>query len=78
MSDGVSTSGLEILSNRTELTHEEYETAYPIDTLLIATSPDSWSFQHFLDRVTCVCNNLLASDIQIKSGISSVKVRIFY
>jgi hypothetical protein len=25
-----------------------------VDTLIIATSPDSWSFQHFLDRVAVV------------------------
>lgn len=34
-------------------TQEEYDAAFPADTLLVAASPDSWSFQHFLDRVTC-------------------------
>lgn len=52
MADGVSFTGLEVLPEGTHLTEEEYEAKYPIDSLLIATSPDSWSFQHFLDRVT--------------------------
>ncbi|KAF9021234.1 hypothetical protein BDZ89DRAFT_1138152 [Hymenopellis radicata] len=50
MSDGVSTAGLEILPNRMKITDD----GYPTDNLLIATSSDSWSFQHFLDRVANV------------------------
>ncbi|KAI0671329.1 hypothetical protein C8Q78DRAFT_1069047 [Trametes maxima] len=56
MSDGVSTSKLETAptnaSNNQFKTQSEYDEAFPVDTLLVATSPDSWSFQHFLDRVT--------------------------
>ncbi|VDC04716.1 unnamed protein product [Peniophora sp. CBMAI 1063] len=51
MSDGVSAQGIHVQEPGTILTDEEYEAKYPVDNLLIATSPDSWSFQHFLDRV---------------------------
>ncbi|KAI0649538.1 hypothetical protein C8Q79DRAFT_519183 [Trametes meyenii] len=56
MSDGVSTAKLETTSanssNNNFETQSQYDEAFPVDTLLVATSPDSWSFQHFLDRVT--------------------------
>ncbi|KAE8881005.1 hypothetical protein PF005_g14611 [Phytophthora fragariae] len=32
----------------------ELENATTVDTLVVATSPDSWSFQHFIDRVAVV------------------------
>lgn len=52
MSDGVSLRGIQILEEDVRLTDAEYTAAYPADSLLVATSPDSWSFQHFLDRIT--------------------------
>ncbi|KAI0777507.1 hypothetical protein BD413DRAFT_181118 [Trametes elegans] len=56
MSDGVTTAGLETAETNASTnmlaTPGEYDEAFPTDALLIATSPDSWSFQHFLDRVT--------------------------
>lgn len=32
----------------------ELENATRVDTVVVATSPDSWSFQHFIDRVAVV------------------------
>lgn len=56
MSDGVTTAGLATApadaAINTLATQAEYDAAFPVDTLLIATTPDSWSFQHFLDRIT--------------------------
>ncbi|KAH9851844.1 hypothetical protein C2E23DRAFT_732108 [Lenzites betulinus] len=56
MGDGVTTEGLETASANATINTladaEAYQDAFPLDTLLIATPPDSWSFQHFLDRVT--------------------------
>jgi hypothetical protein len=52
MSDGASLAGLEVAPSDSPLSTDEYAAAYPIDVLHIATSPDSWSFQHFLDRIT--------------------------
>lgn len=41
-----------------------------LDSIVIATSPDSWSFQHFLDRVTVVWSQaLLSSFIYQKTAI---------
>ncbi|EJD46978.1 hypothetical protein AURDEDRAFT_164040 [Auricularia subglabra TFB-10046 SS5] len=52
MGDGVSIAGLEFDPTASGLTEEEFNAKFPVDRLVIATSPDSWSFQHFLDRVT--------------------------
>lgn len=32
------------------------ESKASVDTLIVATSSDSWSFQHFIDRVAAVCS----------------------
>ncbi|UIZ25125.1 hypothetical protein KXD40_007081 [Peronospora effusa] len=37
-----------------DLNESEQTTEPIVDTLVIATSPDSWSFQHFIDRVAVV------------------------
>ncbi|EJD38873.1 hypothetical protein AURDEDRAFT_91769 [Auricularia subglabra TFB-10046 SS5] len=46
--------GLKYDPNAARLGPAEYDKQFPTDRLVIATSPDSWSFQHFLDRVTHV------------------------
>ncbi|KAI0766167.1 hypothetical protein BD413DRAFT_605985 [Trametes elegans] len=56
MGAGVTSAGLRTApanaSANTLPTRAEYDRAFPADALLVATAPDSWSFQHFLDRVT--------------------------
>ncbi|KAI0367618.1 hypothetical protein BV20DRAFT_552485 [Pilatotrama ljubarskyi] len=58
MGGDVSTAGLRTAPGHARVntleTAAEYNEAFPIDNLLVAASPDSWSFQHFLDRVTHV------------------------
>ncbi|KAI0084403.1 hypothetical protein BDY19DRAFT_898587 [Irpex rosettiformis] len=69
MSDGVSLRGISVLAEDTQLTDAEYAATYPIDSLLIATSPDSWSFQHFLDRIT----HIVAQGAPLARNVSSIE-----
>ncbi|KAI0831877.1 hypothetical protein BC628DRAFT_1310600 [Trametes gibbosa] len=74
MGDGVTTAGLETapahatINTLTSL--ETYNAAFPVDTLLIATPPDSWSFQHFLDRIT----HIVAQGYHFSPGLNALDV----
>ncbi|KAI0781890.1 hypothetical protein C8Q75DRAFT_728354 [Abortiporus biennis] len=78
MGDGVTTTGFGIDDHNNNLiSQDDYNQTFPIDSLVIATTPDSWSFQHFLDRVTHVISqshhltSTLPSPSSILAGRSS-------
>lgn len=74
MASGVSHESFLSSSSSSSSSHEDLK---EVDVLVVAASPDSWSFQHFLDRVTIIMTQaqLILNGSPSDSGFSVVSGR---